>query len=68
LGITYQQIMDDFLLARAQEMLANDSLKVKEVAAALGFDNPANFGKVFKRWSGMSPGTYRKGRVLVSRD
>ena len=68
LGVTYQQTMDDFLLARAQEMLANDSLKVKEVAAALGFDNPANFGKAFKRWSGMSPDSYRKGRVLVSRD
>jgi len=63
LGITYQQIMDDFLFARAQEMLANDKLKIKEVAAALGFDNPANFGKAFKRWSGISPGGYRKGQV-----
>lgn len=59
LGTTYQGIMDDFLRARAAELLANDRVKIKEVAAALGFDNPANFGKAFKRWYGMSPGGYR---------
>ncbi|MGR8919324.1 MAG: helix-turn-helix domain-containing protein, partial [Gammaproteobacteria bacterium] len=62
LGTTYQQIVDDFLLARARELLENEELTVKQVAAALGFDNPANFGKAFKRWSGQSPGNYRKGR------
>ena len=36
--------------------------KIKEVAAALGFDSPANFGKVFKRWYGLSPGNFRSGR------
>lgn len=34
-----------------------------EVAAALGFDSPANFGKAFKRWYGLPPGAYRAGRV-----
>ncbi|MBL6752528.1 MAG: AraC family transcriptional regulator ligand-binding domain-containing protein [Nevskia sp.] len=60
LGTTYQQIMDEFLRTRAGELLANEELKVKEIAAALGFDNPANFGKAFKRWHGVSPGTYRR--------
>ena len=63
LGTTYQQITDDFLLARAQEMLENDELAIKQVAASLGFDNPANFGKAFRRWCGMSPGSYRKRQV-----
>jgi AraC-like DNA-binding protein len=63
LGTTYQQITDEFLLARAQEMLENDELSVKEIAAALGFDSPTNFGKAFKRWSGMSPGSYRKRQL-----
>jgi AraC-like DNA-binding protein len=65
LGTTYQQIMDEFLRTRASELLANDELKVKEIATALGFDNPANFGKTFKRWHGVSPGSYRRrGRGL----
>ncbi|MGR9091685.1 MAG: AraC family transcriptional regulator [Gammaproteobacteria bacterium] len=67
LGTTYQQITDDFLLARAHEMLENDELAIKQVAANLGFDNPANFGKAFRRWCGMSPGSYRKRQVRSDR-
>jgi len=59
LGTTYQAIMDEFLKARAAELLTNDRIKIKEVAAALGFHNPANFGKAFKRWYGVAPGGYR---------
>lgn len=59
LGTTYQAIMDEFLRTRAAELLTNDRIKIKEVAAALGFHNPANFGKAFKRWYGVSPGGYR---------
>ncbi|MSR15447.1 MAG: AraC family transcriptional regulator [Gammaproteobacteria bacterium] len=60
LGTTYQEIMDDFLRSRAVELLANDHAKIKEVAAALGFTNPANFGKAFKRWFGAAPGQFRE--------
>ena len=63
LGTTYQATMDDFLRGRAAELLANDSVRIKEVAAALGFSNPANFGKAFKRWYGVSPGHYRDGSI-----
>ncbi|MEQ8232833.1 MAG: AraC family transcriptional regulator ligand-binding domain-containing protein [Gammaproteobacteria bacterium] len=61
LGTSYQAITDEFLRTRAQEMLTNDGITIKEVAAALGFDNAANFGKAFKRWCGVSPGRYRAG-------
>ncbi len=60
LGTSYQAEQDGFLGARARELLANDQLRVYEVAAALGFRNPANFGKAFKRWYGMPPGSYRR--------
>lgn len=59
LGTSYQRLTDDFLKARARELLANDAATIKAVAAELGFDNPANFGKTFKRWFGVSPGVYR---------
>ena len=59
LGTTYQDVTDEFLRLRAVELLAKDRAKIKEVAAALGFHNPANFGKAFKRWYGVSPGGYR---------
>ena len=63
LGTNYQAIIDDFLRGRATELLSNDTVKIKEVAAALGFSNAANFGKAFKRWFGVSPGSYRAGRA-----
>lgn len=56
---TYQDLMDGFLRVRAAELPANDCTRIKEVAAALGFHNPANFGKAFKRWYGVSPGGFR---------
>ena len=59
LGTTYQATTDEFLRRRAAELLSNDEVKIKEVAAALGFQNPANFGKAFKRWFGVSPGSFR---------
>jgi AraC-like DNA-binding protein len=61
MGTTYQRVVDEFLKARACELLGNEHLRVKEVAAVLGFDNPANFGKAFKRWCGTTPGGYRAG-------
>ncbi len=65
LGTSYQSITDYFLRTRAVELLANEGAQIKEVAAALGFQNPANFGKVFKRWYGVSPGGYRSRHALA---
>ena len=63
LGTSYQEITSEFLQARAREMLANDEITIKEVAGKLGFDTPANFGRTFKRWFGISPGVYRATRL-----
>ena len=63
LGTSYQEITREFLEARAQEMLANAEITIKEVAGRLGFDTPANFGRTFKRWFGVSPGVYRATRL-----
>jgi len=68
LGTSYQAITDDFLRQRAAELLRNDEVKIKAVAAALGFQNPANFGKAFKRWFGVSPGSFRRGQGRVEAD
>jgi AraC-like DNA-binding protein len=59
LGTSYQEITREFLQARAREMLANDEITIKEISGMLGFDTPANFGRTFKRWFGISPGAYR---------
>lgn len=62
LGTSYREATDGFLRIRARELLTNDQMKIKQVSAAMGFDSPANFGKAFKRWYGVSPGSFRSGR------
>lgn len=54
---------NDFLIRarirRACELLRGTHLSVKEVAAALGYNDPLYFSRVFKSVNGVSPGEYR---------
>ncbi|MCZ2525960.1 helix-turn-helix domain-containing protein [Streptomyces sp. HB2AG] len=45
---------------QAQQMLTHTELTVRQVAARTGFDDPAYFGRFFRRETGSSPGAFRK--------
>lgn len=47
-------------IRRAGEMLRNTGLSVKQIALALGFQNPYHFSKLFKNKTGSSPRDYRE--------
>lgn len=47
-------------IRRAGDMLRNSDLSVKDIAAALGFQNPYHFSKLFKKKTGISPRPYRE--------
>ena len=42
-------------LERAEELLRNGSLRVREVAEAVGYSQPAQFAKAFRRHYGRPP-------------
>ncbi|MEU9558183.1 helix-turn-helix domain-containing protein [Streptomyces fumanus] len=44
---------------QAQQMLAHTRLSVRQVAARIGFSDPAYFGRFFRRETGSSPGAFR---------
>jgi AraC-like DNA-binding protein len=44
----------------AQNYLRDDSMNMDTIAALLGFSESTNFYHAFKRWSGVSPGEFRK--------
>ena len=46
-------------LMEAKRMLFHATLNVKEIAYALGYDDPTYFSKVFKKYEGISPGCFR---------
>jgi AraC-like DNA-binding protein len=58
-GTSYQQIINDIQKSRAVEFLKITELTISDVAARLGYADPANFGRAFRRWFGVSPGKFR---------
>lgn len=49
-------------MERARELLLTTDLLVKEVSEAVGIENPAWFGVLFKRLMGVAPNEVREGR------
>ena len=35
-----------------------------EIAERLGFSEPSTFHRAFKKWTGVSPGEYRRNRLV----
>lgn len=59
----FSAIVDAVRRRRAEELVADPTLALGEVAASLGFADAAAFGKAFRRWCGISPSAYRAQRA-----
>jgi AraC-like DNA-binding protein len=49
----------------AAALLARGPLTVREVANRVGYRQPAQFAKAFRRHHGVSPSSYRQRRRLI---
>ncbi|MEH6386559.1 AraC family transcriptional regulator [Pseudomonas profundi] len=58
-GHSFQQLLDETRRELAQQYLVQPNLTLLEIAYLLGFADPSNFFRAFKRWFGMPPGQYR---------
>lgn len=61
LGKPAKQVIEERLILEAKRDLRFTDRSVKEIAYALGFDDPAHFSKTFKRLARTSPRRYRAG-------
>ncbi|NKB34865.1 MAG: helix-turn-helix domain-containing protein [Pseudomonadales bacterium] len=59
-GSSIKEIVDDTRHQLALDYLAMGHYSVKEIAFSLGFSDPSNFSRAFKRWEGITPKAYRK--------
>lgn len=66
-GLRWQQLLDEARCARACALLTETRRPIAEIALELGFAEPSNFSRVFRRWQGLSPGDYRAGRRAADR-
>ena len=57
---SYKQIMDDTRRELAVEYVREGDVPITTITFILGFSEPANFTRAFKRWTGQSPSEYRK--------
>jgi len=59
-GISFQQLLEKTRRELALQYLGQPQLTLFEIACMLGFADPSNFFRAFKRWFGLPPGQYRE--------
>lgn len=58
LGVSYRHLLEEVRMARAVRYL-QANLPVQKVADLLGYADPSNFTRAFRRWTGHPPSFYR---------
>ncbi|HEX4880396.1 MAG TPA: AraC family transcriptional regulator ligand-binding domain-containing protein [Limnobacter sp.] len=59
-GSSYQTLLDEVRKERAAWLLHNTEKTVEEIALALGYEDPSNFSRTFRRWFGESPRNFKQ--------
>jgi transcriptional regulator GlxA family with amidase domain len=65
---TFREHLTRIRMERAAEMLVGRGLTVREVAYRVGYRQPAQFAKAFRRHHGTSPSDYRASRRVAASD
>lgn len=60
-GMTLYAYIREAIMKRAMQMMGDDELSIKNIAAQCGYENPAKFAAVFKQTYGVTPSGFRKG-------
>jgi AraC-like DNA-binding protein len=59
-GTTFQKVLDTVRFTVAKEMLEDSRVAIPEIAVSLGYSDYVSFTRAFKRWTGDTPGAWRK--------
>jgi AraC-like DNA-binding protein len=59
LGASFQDLLEEVRKDRAHTYLAETDDPVDDIAARLGYGDPSNFRRAFRRWTGMAPTGFR---------
>jgi AraC-like DNA-binding protein len=63
---TFRDHLTEVRMRKAAEMLAMRTLTVREVAHRVGYRQPAQFAKAFRRYQGVAPSDFRASRSGVA--
>ena len=62
---TYRDILEEIRKRHAMRLLKETHMTAASIATVLGYHEPANFGRAFKRWTNSTPAAWRQ---LAGRD
>jgi AraC-like DNA-binding protein len=59
-GTSFRSIRDELLRQRAEALLLERRVPIGEVSYLLGYAEPSNFHRAFRRWTGSTPAQWRE--------
>jgi len=62
-GTTFREVSEAVRGQLAEEYLTDSAVSIAEVAFLLGFSDQSSFNRAFRRWTGESPGRWRRRRA-----
>jgi AraC-like DNA-binding protein len=62
-GMSFKTLTDDTRRELAEGLLRDERYALSEIAFLTGFSEQSAFTRAFKRWVGVTPASYRKGRA-----
>ena len=65
---TFREHLTRVRMQRAAELLSRRNLTVREVARRVGYRQPAQFAKAFRRFQGQAPSAFRSTGARADRD
>ncbi|MGI9320284.1 MAG: AraC family transcriptional regulator, partial [Thiogranum sp.] len=59
-GISFKHLLDETRKELATQYIRDTNRRIGEITYLLGFSEPSNFTRAFRRWTGLSPNEYRQ--------
>jgi AraC-like DNA-binding protein len=59
-GLSFNQLVDETRQQLVVHYLRDPALELAEIAFLVGFSEPGSLARAFRRWTGQSPGEYRR--------
>ena len=59
-GLTYGALIDGVRFEISKKLLRKPTMRIGDVASSVGFDEQANFTRMFRRICGLTPSEFRK--------
>jgi AraC-like DNA-binding protein len=57
---TFQEVLDEVRFEVARQLLADPLVAIDDIAATLGYASVSPFMRSFRRWTGTTPGRWRR--------